>query len=73
MKQRNVMIAVGLVISLAGVPAIHAQETAPAGSQLREVQKLELTAGKSMVLDLPVAIRRSNARRRGPAACYALC
>lgn len=60
MKQRNVMIAVGLVISLAGVPAIHAQETAPAGSQLREVQKLELTAGKSMVLDLPVAIKRAS-------------
>ena len=58
MKQRNVMMVIGLLIGISGGPAIHAQEMVP-GEQ-REVQRLELTAGKSKVLDLPVAIKRAS-------------
>jgi pilus assembly protein CpaC len=60
MKQRNVMMAIGLLLGLSGVPLIHAQEMVSGSSLPRDVQKLELTAGKSMVLDLPVAIKRAS-------------
>src|SRR5512145_2726660 len=60
MKQRNVVMVIGLLLGLSGVPAIHAQETVAGGSEPRDVQKLELTAGKSKVLDLPVAIKRAS-------------
>ena len=60
MKQRNVMMAIGLLLGISWVPAIHAEEVVAGGSQQREVQKLELTSGKSMVLDLPVAIKRAS-------------
>src|SRR6185503_14123361 len=60
MKQRNVMMAIGLLLGISWVPAIHAEEMMSGGSQPREVQRLELTSGKSMVLDLPVAIKRAS-------------
>jgi len=60
MKQRSVMMAIGLLLGISGVPAIHAEEMVAGGSQQREVQRLELTAGKSTVLDLPVAIKRAS-------------
>jgi pilus assembly protein CpaC len=60
MKQRNVVMVIGLLLGISGVPAIHAQETVAGGSEQREVQKLELIAGKSKVLDLPVAIKRAS-------------
>jgi len=60
MKQRNVMMAIGLLLGISGAPAIHAEEMVAGGSPQREVQKLELTSGKSMVLDLPVAIKRAS-------------
>ncbi|HKU51789.1 MAG TPA: pilus assembly protein N-terminal domain-containing protein, partial [Nitrospira sp.] len=60
MKQRNVMIAIGLLIGISGSPAISAQEVVVGGGEQREVQRLELTVGKSKVLDLPVAIKRAS-------------
>jgi pilus assembly protein CpaC len=60
MKQRKVMMAIGLLLGISGVPAIHAQQTVAGGSEQWEVQKLELIAGKSKVLDLPVAIKRAS-------------
>ena len=36
------------------------QEPAAGALEQREIQKLELTAGKSRVLDLPVAIKRAS-------------
>ena len=60
MKQRSVMMAIGLLLGISGAPAIHAEEMVAVGSPQREVQKLELTSGKSMVLDLPVAIKRAS-------------
>src|SRR5215467_2551792 len=60
MKQRSVMMAIGLLLGISWVPALHAEEMVAGGSQQREVQKLELTAGKSTVLDLPVAIKRAS-------------
>src|ERR1043165_9878531 len=60
MKQRNVAIAMGLLLALSGVPAIHAQESIAVGGEQREVHKLELIVGKSKVLDLPVAIKRAS-------------
>ena len=62
MKQRKVMMAIGLLLGISGVPAIHAQQTVAGGSEQWEVQKLELIAGKSKVLDLPVAIKRAYSR-----------
>ena len=60
MKQRNMMIAIGLLIGISGSPAISAQEVVVGGGEQREVQRLELTVGKSKVLDLPVAIKRAS-------------
>src|SRR5512146_240728 len=65
MKHRDVIVAIGLVLGISGIPATYAEE-APAGApatggvEQRDIQKLELTAGKSKVLDLPVAIKRAS-------------
>jgi pilus assembly protein CpaC len=65
MKQRDVIITMGLLLGVCAAPVIYAEEPAagmPASSQMeqRDIQKLELTAGKSKVLDLPVAIKRAS-------------
>ncbi|HSB46189.1 MAG TPA: type II and III secretion system protein family protein [Nitrospira sp.] len=65
MKYRDAIVAIGLVLGISGVPASYAQETAAGAPALgsmeqRDIQKLELTAGKSKVLDLPVAIKRAS-------------
>jgi pilus assembly protein CpaC len=39
---------------------VNAQEPVAGALEQREIQKLELTAGKSRVLDLPVAIKRAS-------------
>jgi pilus assembly protein CpaC len=65
MRRRDGMIAIGLLLGLSGVPAVSAQEPA-AGSvgvgafEQRDIQRLEVTSGKSKVLDLPVAIKRAS-------------
>lgn len=64
MRHRDVIVAIGLLLGAFGVPAVYAQEpAAPAGAgvmEQREIQKLEVTSGKSKVLDLPVAIKRAS-------------
>ncbi len=65
MKQRDVIVTVGLLLGIYAAPTSYAEESAavpPAGSAIeqRDIQKLELTSGKSKVLDLPVAIKRAS-------------
>jgi len=60
MKQRNVMMVIGVLIGMSGVSAAYAQDLVAGTAEQREVQRLELTAGKSKVLDLPVAIKRAS-------------
>ena len=65
MKQRDVIVIVGLLVGICAVPVISAEEPAagtPASGAMeqRDIQKLELTLGKSKVLDLPVAIKRAS-------------
>jgi pilus assembly protein CpaC len=65
MKHRDVIIAMGMVLGISVASATYGEE--PAGGaptagviEQRDIQKLELTAGKSRVLDLPVAIKRAS-------------
>lgn len=65
MRHRNVIVAIGLLVGISGVPATSAEETATgpvaAGvAEQHDVQKMELTLGKSKVLDLPVPIKRAS-------------
>ena len=65
MKQRDVIVTVGLLLGFCAAPVIYAEEPAagtPASgaTEQRDIQKLELTSGKSKVLDLPVAIKRAS-------------
>src|SRR5512145_1291272 len=65
MKYRDAIVAIGLVLGISGVPASYAEEAAAGAPALgsmeqRDIQKLELTIGKSKVLDLPVAIKRAS-------------
>jgi pilus assembly protein CpaC len=65
MKQRDMIMTIGLLIGLAVASMAYAQEggtgNAVIGSmEQRDIQKLELTSGKSRVLDLPVAIKRAS-------------
>ena len=65
MKYRELIIAVGIVAGLATIPPAYAEEvvagtTVTGTPEQRDVQKLELTSGKSRVLDLPVAIKRAS-------------
>jgi hypothetical protein len=59
MKQRDVIVTVGLLLGIYAAPTSYAEESAvvpPAGKAIeqRDIQKLELTSGKSKVLDLPI-------------------
>ena len=66
MKQRDAIVTVGLLLGICAAPLIYAQEPAAgtpasgAAMEQRDIQKLELTSGKSKVLDLPVAIKRAS-------------
>ena len=65
MKHRDAVAALGFVLGIVAVPFTHAEENLPAAAvtgatEHRDVQKLELTIGKSRVLDLPVAIKRAS-------------
>jgi len=65
MKHRDVIAAFGFALGIVGVPITHAEEAPPVAPptgvvEHRDVQKLELTVGKSRVLDLPVAIKRAS-------------
>lgn len=65
MIQRGTVIAVGLLLGMCGAPTTYAEEpvvATPVGGSMdqREIHKLELTLGKSKVLDLPTAIKRAS-------------
>src|SRR5262245_17740538 len=60
MKQRDVILILGFLIGLSAADLSHAQEPTTGTVEQRDIQKLELTAGKSRVLDLPVAIKRAS-------------
>ena len=64
MKHRDVVAALGFVLGIIGAPYAYAEEkvlgAATGAMEHRDVQKLELTVGKSRVLDLPVAIKRAS-------------
>ena len=60
MKRHDVIVIVGLLVGLYAAPVSYAQEPVTSAAEQRDVQKLEVTAGKSRVLDLPVAIKRAS-------------
>jgi pilus assembly protein CpaC len=60
MKQRDVIMTLGLILGIALTTASYAQDSATGTVEQRDIQKLELTSGKSKVLDLPVAIKRAS-------------
>ena len=65
MKQRDVIVTMGLLLGFCAAPVAYADEPAagtPASgtTEQRDIQRLELTSGKSKVLDLPVAIKRAS-------------
>jgi pilus assembly protein CpaC len=60
MKQRDVIMILALILGIASTTASYAQDPATGTAEQRDIQKLELTSGKSKVLDLPVAIKRAS-------------
>jgi len=60
MKQGNLILIVGFSVGLSTMGISYAQEAPSGAVEQREIQKLELTVGKSRVLDLPVAIKRAS-------------
>ncbi len=60
MKQRDVIMILGLILGIASTTTSYAQDPATGIVEQRDIQKLELTSGKSRVLDLPVAIKRAS-------------
>jgi len=60
MKQRDVIMILVLILGIASTTASYAQDPATGTVEQRDIQKLELTSGKSKVLDLPVAIKRAS-------------
>ena len=60
MKRYERMALVGVMLSICTAPVSYAEETASGGVEQHDIQKLELTVGKSKVLDLPMAIKRAS-------------
>ena len=60
MKQRDVIMILGLILGIASTTASYAQDPATGTVEQRDIPKLELTSGKSRILDLPVAIKRAS-------------
>ena len=60
MKQRDVIMILGLILGIAATTVSYAQDPATGNVEQRDIQKLEVTSGKSKVLDLPVAIKRAS-------------
>src|SRR6476660_7489275 len=60
MKQRDLIMILGLILGTAATTASYGQDPATGAAEQRDIQKLEVTAGKSRVLDLPVAIKRAS-------------
>lgn len=60
MKQRDAILILGCLLGSSVTGFSHAQELTVGTVEQRDIQKLELTVGKSRVLDLPVAIKRAS-------------
>ena len=60
MKQRDMTMILGLILGIASTTVSYAQDPATGTVEQRDIQKLELTSGKSKVLDLPAAIKRAS-------------
>jgi len=60
MKQRDLFLVLGFLLGSSAIGLGNAQEPAAGALEQRDIQRLELTAGKSRVLDLPVAIKRAS-------------
>lgn len=65
MKHRDLIVAAVLIVGMSIVSSTYAEDVvsgAPVAgtTEQRDIQKLELTSGKSRVLDLPVAIKRAS-------------
>jgi len=60
MKQRDVFLVLSFLIGSSAIGLGYAEEPAQGALEQRDIQRLELTAGKSRVLDLPVAIKRAS-------------
>lgn len=60
MKLRNAITIMGCALTILAETHVFGQERAAGTTEQRDIQKLELTVGKSKVLDLPVAIKRAS-------------
>src|SRR5688572_25348514 len=60
MKQRDAILILGVLLGSSITAFSYAQEPTVGTVEQRDIQKLELTVGKSRVLDLPVAIKRAS-------------
>jgi|CXWL01.1.fsa_nt_gi pilus assembly protein CpaC len=60
MKLRNAITIIGCALTILTETHAFGQERAAGTTEQRDIQKLELTVGKSKVLDLPVAIKRAS-------------
>ena len=60
MKLRHAITIMGCTFTILVGAQAFGQDPAMGAAEQREIQKLELTVGKSKVLDLPVAIKRAS-------------
>ena len=60
MKQCERIVLVSVMLVMFMVPVSYAEEPVGGTVEQHDIQKLELTIGKSKVLDLPVAIKRAS-------------
>jgi len=60
MKLRNAITIMGCALTILTETHAFGQERAAGTTEQRDIHKLELTVGKSKVLDLPVAIKRAS-------------
>ncbi len=60
MKLRHAITVMGCTLTILAGPQAFGQERAAGAAEQRDIQKLELTVGKSKVLDLPLAIKRAS-------------
>lgn len=60
MRLRNAITIMGLALGISTGAQAFGQDPVTGAAEQRDIQKLELTVGKSKVLDLPVAIKRAS-------------
>jgi pilus assembly protein CpaC len=60
MKLRHAITVLCCVFTILAGAQAFGQDLVPGAAEQRDIQKLELTVGKSRVLDLPVAIKRAS-------------